>query len=348
MSLTAMVEQARTRVAAQKEVLSSEDVTARAQALIAEELADNAARDIVDREGSAVFTHPFYASISRPGIVAIAEMVHKDADDGQEASAAYLDVAIDCSAAGVAAFSYITEPSVFHGSDEEFFEIADTISAPVLCKDIIVDQYQVDLACAQGAQAITLVARILSEDELKTLSERAFELGMDVVVAVQNEEDVAKALNARASVMSINDVIAAEELLDFEGIKALYEAIPEDVFVLVGGIAALEDVTSLAEMDVKGVFLGEVLLDSDDRRLTMQKFNEVVDKVLSASMANFGPMMPGPGMPGGPDVEQGVPGGPGEVGGPCVPGGPGEAPNGPGTMPGPDMPSGPANAPFED
>lgn len=308
MSLTAMVEKARERVAAQKKVLPPEDLASRVSALIAEELAENAAFDIVDRNGDAVFTYPFYASVSRPGVVGIAEMVRGKSQEGAKSSiSSNLDIAINCAAAGVAALSYVVEPSVFNGSDEEFFEIADTISVPVLHKDIIVEQYQVDLAFAQGAQAITLVARILTDEELKALSNRASELGMDAVVAVQNEEELAKALSAHARVVSINDILLSEAPLDVDGVMSLCEAVPEDVFVLVAGVNKIDDVAPLAEADVKGIILGDMLMKSDDRRQVVRAFDDAVDAVLRASMPNGGPMASGPGMPGPSDFEPGAP-----------------------------------------
>lgn len=298
-SLTALVDNTRERIAAQKELLSPEDLASRVQALVAEELADNTTREIVDRAGNAIFTHPFYASISRPGVVSIAEIVRGETPAATEAAPfPFLDSAITCAAAGVGALSYVVEPSVFGGSEEEFLEIADTVGAPVLHKDIVIDPYQVDLAFAQGAQAITLVARILSAEELKKLSERACELGMDVVVAIQSEEDLARAIEAEASILSINDVLLCEEPLNFNEVAALREAIPEERLVLVSGIRAMEEVAPLVELDVKGVFLGDMLVRADDCRSVVRDFDKVVDEALTALMPSSGPAAPGPGAPG--------------------------------------------------
>lgn len=303
-SLTTLVEKTRERVAAQKELLSPEDLASRVQALVAEELADNTTREIVDRAGNAIFTHPFYASISRPGVVSIAEIVRGETAAATEASPfPFLDPAIACAAAGVGALSYVVEPSVFGGSEEEFLEIADTVGAPILHKDIILDPYQVDLAFAQGAQAVTLVARILSGEELKKLSERAHERGMDVVVAVQSEEDLARALEAEAFIISINDVLLCETPLSFDEVAALCGAIPEERLVLVGGIRSMDEVAPLVELNVKGVFLGDMLVRADDCRSVVRAFDKVVDEALIALMPTSGSAGPGAGMP-----EPGMPG----------------------------------------
>ena len=147
------------------------------------------------------------------------------------------------------------------------------------------------------ARILLLIARILSDEALKTLNARAQELGMDVVVAVQSEEDLAKALGSNASIVSINDVLLCEEPLSADEVVALRKALPEEVLVLVSGARVIDDVVPLVELDVKGVFLDDMLVRADDRRLIVQAFDEVVNEALMAQLPQsdvaFGPGMPG-------------------------------------------------------
>lgn len=328
MSLTSMVENARERVAAHKEVLSPDDLASRVHALIAEELAENAEKNIVDREGNVAFTFPFYACVSRPGVVCVGELVREeqpkaegDDEAHEEIEFVCLEPAIACAAAGVAALSYVSEPSAFGGSDAEFLEIADTVSVPVLQKDIIVDEYQVDLAYAQGAQAITLVAGALSQEELANFSARAHSLGMDVVVAVQSQEDIQKALGAHATILSLNDILLSEQPLNKDEITALRETIPPQVLVLTTGVTAIDDVAHLVELDAKGAFVGDMLTKAEDRKLVVQAFDEVVNEAMGAAMGGNAPIVPGPlpgSMPGSPDAPMAGPGAVAGPGGPAM------------------------------
>src|SRR5688572_629196 len=85
--------------------------------------------------------------------------------------------------AGATAISVLTEPRHWGGSLEDLAAVRDAVpSLPILCKDVIVDEYQIVQARAAGADAILLIAEALSDDELKRFIDRANRLGMGVLL----------------------------------------------------------------------------------------------------------------------------------------------------------------------
>ena len=86
-------------------------------------------------------------------------------------------------AGGAAAISVVTEPKHFQGTIEDF-TAARGAGLPVLRKDFILDPMQVFEARAWGADAVLLIVRILSDDDLTTLMKAARSLGIDALVEV--------------------------------------------------------------------------------------------------------------------------------------------------------------------
>ena len=87
----------------------------------------------------------------------------------------YLTIAKEYELAGASAISVLTEPDYFLGEDKYLQEIAQNVSIPVLCKDFIIDEYQIYKAKILGASAILLICAILDDETLKkffTLAEK--------------------------------------------------------------------------------------------------------------------------------------------------------------------------------
>ena len=105
----------------------------------------------------------------------------------------------------VKAISVLTNRSHFGKSMgvNELWRIKEITNKPVLRKDFITDEYQAYQARAYGADAILLMANILEADELKKLSDIAFELGMDVLFETHCAEEL-ESLPSTARIVGIN------------------------------------------------------------------------------------------------------------------------------------------------
>ena len=103
------------------------------------------------------------------------------------------------------AISVLTEPEFFRGSFEDLRRVRDCAPQPVLCKDFIVDPYQVLLARHYGADAILLILAVLSDSEYQGLADVARRWRMAVLTEVSNRAEQQRALRLGASIVGINN-----------------------------------------------------------------------------------------------------------------------------------------------
>ncbi len=114
-------------------------------------------------------------------------------------------------AAGAAALSVLTEPNRFLGSRDNLLAASDAVSIPVLRKDFIFDPYQIYQSRLFGADAVLLIAAMLSDGDLRFLRELAESLGMAALVEAHSELEAERALASGAKVVGVN----ARDLRDF-------------------------------------------------------------------------------------------------------------------------------------
>src|SRR5215467_8990581 len=113
----------------------------------------------------------------RPSIVA--EFKRSSPSAGQIAVAADArDMTMAYERGGAAALSVLTEPERFHGSFDDLRDAREATSLPVLCKDFVVDDYQIWEAAANGADAILLIAAAMEPQALRTRIALVIEAGM--------------------------------------------------------------------------------------------------------------------------------------------------------------------------
>jgi len=166
---------------------------------------------------------------------------------------------------GAAAISVLTEGNFFKGSFDDLAVVRRAVDLPLLCKDFIIDEYQVYQAALYGADAILLIAAILEPDKLKSLGETAGRLGMAALVEVHSQAEVRIALSAGAGLIGINNRNLADFSVSLETTERLISVIPEHIIVVSeSGIRSVRDVTRLARAGVKAILVGEALVTSPD------------------------------------------------------------------------------------
>src|SRR6266478_2182613 len=166
---------------------------------------------------------------------------------------------------GAAAISVLTEPHFFLGSPDYLRAIKRAVRVPVLCKDFIVDEYQVYEARAWGADAILLICAILDDAQLRHLLHVAHEQGMHCLIEVHSREEAQRAVAAGAVIIGVN----SRDLVTFQMhpylIRDLRRLIPTDrVVVAESGIHSSADARRLARYDVQAMLVGESLVTSQD------------------------------------------------------------------------------------
>lgn len=174
---------------------------------------------------------------------------------------------------GAAAISVLTETTFFQGSLDYLKEIRKAVGRrlPLLRKDFIFDPYQVYEARAYGADSILLITAILTPDKLKNLITLSRKLGMEPLVEVHNEVEIAVALKAGSKIVGINNRDLTTFKTDLVTTMRLRPLIPDDkIVVSESGIKDRNDVASFKNQGVDAVLIGETLLCSSDIAATMK------------------------------------------------------------------------------
>ena len=115
------------------------------------------------------------------------------------------DIAKSYADNGASCLSVLTDEKYFQGSTKYLKAARAACELPVLRKDFIVDPYQIYEAKAMGADAILLIAAALGDPMMSDLEQTAMALGLDVLVEVHNEDELARALTLHTPLLGINN-----------------------------------------------------------------------------------------------------------------------------------------------
>ena len=165
---------------------------------------------------------------------------------------------------GASALSVHTDPH-FLGSNEDFTKVREMTNLPLLRKDFIIDEYQIYEARMLGADAVLLIARILTPRQLRDFLYLAWGLGMDALVEVHDEEDLRAALDTPAEFIGVNNRNLKTFVTDIENTLALLPKIGEGRTVISeSGVRDKEDATRLMAAGCDGILVGEGLVTAPD------------------------------------------------------------------------------------
>ncbi|WP_299780407.1 indole-3-glycerol phosphate synthase TrpC [uncultured Formosa sp.] len=183
------------------------------------------------------------------------------------------DVAKGYEDAGVCGMSVLTDGKYFGGSLDDLLTARASCNLPLLRKEFIIDEYQIIEAKAYGADVILLIAAILTREEIKTFSELAKSLNLDVLLEVHNEEELHKSLMPSLDMLGVNNrnLKTFEVSLDIS--KALSTLIPNDfVKVSESGISNIEAIKELQPYGYQGFLIGENFMKTDNAGASATQF----------------------------------------------------------------------------
>ncbi|ELY4302492.1 bifunctional indole-3-glycerol-phosphate synthase TrpC/phosphoribosylanthranilate isomerase TrpF [Cronobacter turicensis] len=162
------------------------------------------------------------------------------------------------------AISVLTDEKYFQGSFD-FLPIVSAIAPqPVLCKDFIIDPYQIYLARFYQADACLLMLSVLDDDQYRQLAAVAHSLGMGVLTEVSNEEELERALNLEAKVVGINNRDLRDLSIDLNRTRELAPRLGHGVTVISeSGIHTYGQVRELSRF-ANGFLIGSALMEHDD------------------------------------------------------------------------------------
>jgi len=209
---------------------------------------------------------PFQEALSRPGISIIAEHKRRSPSAGViREGAEVAEVARAYERGGAAALSILTETLHFGGSLDDLRVARAATHLPVLRKDFVVDPYQVYESAAAGADAVLLIVAALEPAELGALQREAWDLDLDVLVEVHDEEELEIALEVEAEIIGINNRDLADFSVDIERTYDLLSDVPAGKTVVSeSGFSTRDQLDELDRVGVDAVLIGETLMRADD------------------------------------------------------------------------------------
>lgn len=160
--------------------------------------------------------------------------------------------------AGASALSVLTDKEFFGGNNEDLIVARKFNFCPIIRKDFTVDEYQVIEAKAIGADAILLIAAVLTPAQSKSLAALAHSFGMEVLLEVHNEEELLANLEVGADLIGVNNRNLKTFEVSIEVSKRLAPMIPNEVVkVSESGISDVDTILELQEHGFRGFLMGE-------------------------------------------------------------------------------------------
>lgn len=206
------------------------------------------------------------AYITRPdkwGI--IAEFKRKSPSKGLiNPYASVEEVTIGYMMAGASALSVLTDEAFFGGKNEDLITARKFNYCPILRKDFIVEEYQIIEARSIGADAILLIAEVLSKQEIKTLAGTARHLGLEVLMELHGEEEIDKICD-EINVVGVNNRNLKSFHTGITTSEQLFAQLPRDkVRISESGLDNPETVIHLRRLGYQGFLIGEYFMKQAD------------------------------------------------------------------------------------
>lgn len=178
---------------------------------------------------------------------------------------------------GASAISVLTERNYFNGSYSHLEKVCSLCDSPVLCKDFVYYEEQIEAAYLCGADMILLIARTLDNDTLGKLYNKALSLNVTPLVEIHETVEIDKIMGLNPELILVNMRNLETLQLDFTtGIDTL-KALPGSVTrISASGINSKDDISYvIGECGVNNFLIGSSLMTSGDPEKTLREFKNV-------------------------------------------------------------------------
>ncbi|SFR40692.1 indole-3-glycerol phosphate synthase [Halogeometricum rufum] len=176
-----------------------------------------------------------------------------------------VELAREMVAGGATALSVLTEPEHFGGSTENLRRIREAVDVPVLRKDFLVTESQLD---AVAADLVLVIARFVGDD-LSDLVSAARERGFQPLVEVHDRAELERALDAGAEIIGVNNRDLAKLEVDLETFESVAPHVPDDVTLLAeSGVTTTADARRMRAAGADALLIGTAIMDGDARANT--------------------------------------------------------------------------------
>lgn len=174
---------------------------------------------------------------------------------------------------GAAAISVLTDATYFGGSLSDLLSVRREVNLPLLCKDFMVDAYQIAESRAHGADAVLLLLNALSNSQYRELTAAAREHKMACLVEVHSKKELEWAVMAQAPLIGINNRDLNTFEVDVNTTELLMARMPSGVTtVCESGLRTRYDLQRMSRCGIDAALIGEALMREDDIGRGVQKF----------------------------------------------------------------------------
>ncbi|WJY68352.1 indole-3-glycerol phosphate synthase TrpC [Corynebacterium auris] len=243
---------------------------------------DAVLRDVARREASVSFrdikarsremepTRDARGALLRSGCGVIVEIkrtspVHGPTAPFSASGQSVADVASAIEEGGAHLIACQTERLRFDGSLADMAAARAAVRLPVVCRDVIVDPYQIHEARCFGADMIPLQVGILDQHRLEALIDRAESLGMEVMAEVRTPEDADRALRAGATIVAVNSWTFDTNALNRHAFADIAPGLPTEVLkISLGGVRNARDLIDAAASGADAVLAAEAVMSQED------------------------------------------------------------------------------------
>ncbi|PLR44844.1 bifunctional indole-3-glycerol phosphate synthase/phosphoribosylanthranilate isomerase [Chimaeribacter arupi] len=161
------------------------------------------------------------------------------------------------------AISVLTDEKYFQGSFDFLPQVSAAVTQPVLCKDFIIDPYQIYLARHYQADAVLLMLSVLDDEQYHQLAAVAHSLNMGVLTEVISDEEAARALRLGAKVVGINNRDLRDLSIDLDRTRRLAPLLPGVTVISESGINTYAQIRELSRF-ANGFLIGSALMAEPD------------------------------------------------------------------------------------
>jgi len=198
--------------------------------------------------------------------------IHKDAD--------IVSVVKAYETAGCTGISVLTDQHFFGGSILDFKEARAAVDCPMLRKDFMIDPYQIYESKIIGADVVLLIAACLTMDEAYDLGELAHELGMEVLLEVHNEDELAY-ISRYTDIVGVNNRQLTSFKTDVQTSFDLITKIPPDKLrISESGLNDVSVVKALKVAGFNGFLMGEAFMKNDEPGKALSAFLDQLNTIL--------------------------------------------------------------------
>ncbi|GLI07237.1 indole-3-glycerol phosphate synthase [Paenibacillus tyrfis] len=167
--------------------------------------------------------------------------------------------------AGADCLSVLTDAPYFQGSNDYLSRVRQAVGVPLLRKDFTIDPHQIYEARCIGADAILLIAAILTTEQMRQFQSIARSIGLDVLIEVHDQEELARVLELSPTMVGINNRNLQTFVTDLHTTEQLVNSIPKGTTVVSeSGISKPEEIEWLRSVGAHAVLVGEHFMRQPD------------------------------------------------------------------------------------